>query len=187
LSRPLFSPSRDSSSASRGLFLRLRSTSFCSYGPWPDSVTEENRLIPYFIMPFADLWSESGELVCIVASAQESNEGVIEDGIKDAFVDHCEIHGNVKTGLWDGDCFIYTSSVHRTMHLLGYIPKDNWLYLCDKELNIVSYFLLVYVLEYQIAVMWKDFSMADKVLPTVAKEQRTRVHGIWKNKVYEWC
>ncbi|MBN3293052.1 COPB2 protein, partial [Polypterus senegalus] len=51
---------------------------------------------------------------------------------------------------------------------------DNRLYLCDKELNIVSYFLLVSVLEYQTAVMWSDFSMADKVLPTVAKEQRTR-------------
>lgn len=48
----------------------------------------------------------------------------------------------VKTGLWVGDCFIYTNSVNRinyyvggeivtishldrTMYLLGYVSKDN--------------------------------------------------------------
>lgn len=125
-------------------------------------------------------------------AAQETHEGVTEDGIEDAFEVLGEIQEIVKTGLWVGDCFIYTSSVNRlnyyvggeivtiahldrTMYLLGYIPKDNRLYLGDKELNIVSYSLLVSVLEYQTAVMRRDFSMADKVLPTIPKEQRTRV------------
>uniref|UniRef100_A0A8C6PAD7 Coatomer subunit beta' n=1 Tax=Nothobranchius furzeri TaxID=105023 RepID=A0A8C6PAD7_NOTFU len=152
-------------------------------------------------------WSDSGELVCIateesffilrylaekVAASQENNEGVTEDGIEDAFEVQGEIQEIVKTGLWVGDCFIYTSSVNRlnyfvggeivtiahldrTMYLLGYIPKDDRLYLGDKELNIVSYSLLVSVLEYQTAVMRRDFGMADKVLPTIPKEQRTRV------------
>ena len=61
------------------------------------------------------------------------------------------------------------------MYLLGYIAKDNRLYLGDKELNIVSYSILLSVLEYQTAVMRRDFETADKVLPTVPKEQRTRV------------
>uniref|UniRef100_A0A8C6QD94 Beta'-coat protein n=1 Tax=Nannospalax galili TaxID=1026970 RepID=A0A8C6QD94_NANGA len=157
--------------------------------------------------PNGIFWSDSGELVCIateesffilkylsekVLAAQETHEGVTEDGIEDAFEVLGEIQEIVKTGLWVGDCFIYTSSVNRlnyyvggeivtiahldrTMYLLGYIPKDNRLYLGDKELNIVSYSLLVSVLEYQTAVMRRDFSMADKVLPTVPKEQRTRV------------
>lgn len=63
----------------------------------------------------------------------------------------------------------------RTMYLLGYIPKDDRLYLGDKELNVISYSLLLSVLEYQTAVMRRDFSTADKVLPTIPKEQRTRV------------
>lgn len=67
-----------------------------------------------------------------------------------------EVHESVRTGLWVGDCFIYTNSVNRinyyvggeivtvshldrTMYLLGYVAKDNRLYLGDKELNIVSY------------------------------------------------
>lgn len=98
----------------------------------------------------------------------------------------------VKTGLWVGDCFIYTNSVNRinyyvggeivtishldrTMYLLGYVPKDNRLYLGDKELNITSYSLQLSVLEYQTAVMRRDFETADRVLPTIPKEHRTRV------------
>ncbi|XP_014670338.1 PREDICTED: coatomer subunit beta'-like [Priapulus caudatus] len=61
------------------------------------------------------------------------------------------------------------------MYLLGYIPNDNRLYLGDKELNVSSFSLLLSVLEYQTAVMRRDFETADKVLPTIPKEQRTRV------------
>lgn len=95
-------------------------------------------------------------------------------------------------GFWVGDCFIYISFVNRLnyyvggeiviivyldrmMYFLGYIFKDNRFYLGDKELNIVSYFLLVLVLEYQIVVMWRDFSMVDKVFFIILKEQRIRV------------
>ena len=51
----------------------------------------------------------------------------------------------------------------RVMYLLGYIPKENRLYLGDKELNIVSYAIQLSVLEYQTAIMRKDFDTADKV------------------------
>ncbi len=49
------------------------------------------------------------------------------------------------------------------MYLLGYIPADSRLYLGDKELNVVSFQLLLSVLEYQTAVMRRDFETADKV------------------------
>lgn len=52
---------------------------------------------------------------------------------------------------------------HRTLYLLGYIPRDNRVYLGDKELNVVSYSLQLSVLEYQTAIMRKDFDTADKV------------------------
>jgi len=91
-----------------------------------------------------------------------------------------------------GDCFIYTNSVNRinyyvggeivtvshldrTMYLLGYVPKDNRIYLGDKELNVISFCLQLSVLEYQTAVMRRDFERADVVLPTIPKEHRTRV------------
>ncbi|XP_045125687.1 coatomer subunit beta'-like isoform X2 [Portunus trituberculatus] len=127
-----------------------------------------------------------------VANAREKKEGVTEDGIEDAFDLVGEVQEVVKTGKWVGDCFIYTNSVNRlnyyvggeivtiahldrTLYLLGYIPKENRLYLGDKELNVVSYELLVSVLEYQTAVMRRDFNTADRVLPTIPPAHRTRV------------
>ncbi len=74
-------------------------------------------------------------------------------------------------------------STFRVMYLLGYIAKDNRLYLGDKELNAVSYSLLLSVLEYQTAVMRRDFETADKVLPTVPRNQRTRVAHFLEKQV----
>ncbi|KAK2184091.1 hypothetical protein NP493_283g04003 [Ridgeia piscesae] len=127
-----------------------------------------------------------------VEKARENPETMTEDGIEDAFDVVGEIEEVINTGCWVGDCLIYTNSVNRlnyyvggeivtvahfdrVMYLLGYIPKDSRLYLGDKELNIVSYSLLLSVLEYQTAVMRQDFDTADKVLPTVPREQRSRV------------
>ena len=72
---------------------------------------------------------------------------------------------------------------YRVMYLLGYIPGDNRLYLGDKELNIVSYSLQLSVLEYQTAVMRKDFDTADQVLPTIPREMRTRVAHFLEKQV----
>ena len=59
--------------------------------------------------------------------------------------------------------YLFVAHLDRVMYVLGYIPKENRLYLGDKELNIVSFSLLLSVLEYQTAVMRKDFDTADKV------------------------
>lgn len=57
------------------------------------------------------------------------------------------------------------------------------MYVGDKELNVVSYSLLLSVLEYQTAVMRSDFETADKVLPTVPKEHRIRVAHFLEKQV----
>ena len=69
------------------------------------------------------------------------------------------------------------------MYVLGYVSAENRLYLGDKEMNIVSYELSLAVLEYQTAVMRKDFETADQVLPTIPKEQRTRVAHFLEKQV----
>merc|ERR1712106_927179 len=186
-----------------GALLGVKSVSGLAFYDW-----ETQELVRRIeIQPRAVYWSETGELCCIVteesyfvlkyqtdavAAAAENPDKVTEDGIEDAFDVLGEVSETVKTGLWVGDCFIYTNSVNRlnyyvggeivtvshldrTMYLLGYIPQDNRLYLGDKELNVVSFQLLLSVLEYQTAVMRRDFETADKVLPTLPTEQRTRV------------
>jgi hypothetical protein len=69
------------------------------------------------------------------------------------------------------------------MYLLGYVSNENRLYLGDKEMSIVSFELSLSVLEYQTAVMRKDFETADQVLPHVPKEQRTRVAHFLEKQV----
>lgn len=53
------------------------------------------------------------------------------------------------------------------MYILGYIPKDNKLYLSDKDMNVVGYSLLLSVLEYQTAVMRQDFETAKQVMTSL--------------------
>ena len=69
-----------------------------------------------------------------------------------------------------GDCLLYTNvagrlnytvggevitlqHLDRPLYIVGYLPKENRLYLIDRDYSIVSYSLLLSVLEYQTAVM----------------------------------
>lgn len=201
--RKSFKPEFGAEGIFGGYLLGVRSVSGLSFYEW-ESLELVRRID---IQPRHVFWSESGELAClatddsyfilrydssIVAKALETKEGLNEDGCEEAFTVLGEVQESVRTGLWVGDCFIYTNSVNRvnyyvggeivtvshldrTMYLLGYVARDNRLYLGDKELNVVSYNLLLSVLEYQTAVMRGDFETADRVLPTIPQQYRTRV------------
>ncbi|KAI4464570.1 coatomer [Holotrichia oblita] len=185
-----------------GWLLGVRSVSGLTFYDW-DTLELVRRID---IQPRAVYWSDNGKLVCLatedsyyilgfdqdqVQRAREANE-VAEDGVEDAFNVLGEINETVRTGLWVGDCFIYTNAVNRInyyvggelvtiahldrpLYVLGYVPRDDRLYLADKELGVVSYQLLLSVLEYQTAVMRRDFTTADRVLPSIPREHRTRV------------
>ncbi|EFN76750.1 coatomer subunit beta' [Harpegnathos saltator] len=181
-----------------GFLLGVSSGSGLSFFDW-DTLKLIRRID---IQPTHVYWAENASLVALATSDQYfilkyhadavANAEENAEDIENAFEMVAEMSEVVKTGLWVGDCFIYTNSVNRVnyfvggevvtvshldrpMYLLGYVPRDNRLYLCDKELSVVSYSLLLSVLEYQTAVMRKDFETADRVLPTVPKEHRTRV------------
>jgi coatomer subunit beta' len=114
------------------------------------------------------------------------------DGIEDAFELKHEISEKVVTATWVGETLIYTNSIGRLQHLvggevmtiahlerpmflLGYIPKENRLYLIDKENAIISYTLLLPVVEYQTAILREDFEAAEEVLPQVPTTQYDRL------------
>lgn len=186
-----------------GYLLGVKTSSGLTFFDWEN--LELIRRIE--VQPKYVYWNETGTLVCLateesffilridiglIQQVLELKAKIEDDGIESAFDVLGEVNETVKTGLWVGDCFIYTNSVNRiqyyvggeivtvshldrTMYLLGYVPKENRLYLGDKELNITSYSLLLSVLEYQTAVMRRDFEVADRVLPTIPREHRTRV------------
>ncbi|KAK5646456.1 hypothetical protein RI129_004920 [Pyrocoelia pectoralis] len=185
-----------------GWLLGVKSVSGLTFYDWETTVLI--RRIE--IQPRSVYWSDSGRLVCLatedsfyiltydaeeVTKAREAGESA-EDGVEAAFNVLGEINESIRTGLWVGDCFIYTNSVNRInyyvggelvtvahldrpLYLLGYVPREDRLYLVDKELGVVSYQLLLSMLEYQTAVMRQDFATADRVLHSIPKEHRTRV------------
>ncbi|RKO85725.1 coatomer WD associated region-domain-containing protein, partial [Blyttiomyces helicus] len=112
-----------------------------------------------------------------------------EEGIETAFDFVTEISEAVKTGCWIGDCFIYTNTANRlnylvggqiatlshfdtNVYLLGYIPRDNRVYLTDKDLNVTSYLLPLSLIEYQTAILRGDLTAAEAILPDVPQDQR---------------
>ena len=151
-------------------------------------------------------WSEAGDLCCLacedtfyllrynaeaVAAYFEAGGEPTEEGIESAFELEYEINERVQTGMFVGDCFVYTnhstSSAYRlnyvvggkvtTLHhldrpmfLLGFLAKENRLFLIDKECGIVSFGLQTSVLEYQTAIVRGLEDAADAVLPTIPVE-----------------
>ena len=111
--------------------LGVRSTNSLAFYEW-DNLTLIRRIE---ILPKGVFWSENGELVCIstedsyfvlrydadaVAKSLETKEGLTEDaGIETAFEMLSEVPESIKTGLWVGDCFIYTNSVNRLNYYVG--------------------------------------------------------------------
>jgi coatomer subunit beta' len=121
-----------------------------------------------------------------------------EDGIDGSFDLLYEISDTITSGKWVGDCFIYVNNVGRlkysvggqietlvhldtttggaTQHtVLGYLAKEDRVYLIDKSLNIVSYCVMLAVLQYQTAVMRGDFDSANELLPNIPESEYTKV------------
>lgn len=129
-----------------------------------------------------------------IASGQHS----AEDGIDGSFDLLYEISDTITSGKWVGDCFIYVNNVGRLnysvggqietlVHLdttaggasqhtiLGYMAKEDRVFLIDKGLNMVSYKVTLAVLQYQTAVMRGDFDAANELLPSVPEPEYTKV------------
>lgn len=129
-----------------------------------------------------------------VAQAVEVGNGSLpEDGVESAFELVHQVSDTVQTGRWVGDCFVYTNKnarlnyavgaevstlVHleRPMYLLGYLPKENRVYCIDKEYNIISFTLLLAVLEYKTAVVRGALQIANqKVLPRIPASEHNKL------------
>ncbi|XP_024518883.1 coatomer subunit beta'-1 [Selaginella moellendorffii] len=128
----------------------------------------------------------------IVSEYLDSGKQIDEQGVEDAFELLHEISERVRTGLWVGDCFIYNNSswrlnycvggevttmyhLDKPMYLLGYLANQSRVYLIDKEFNIVSYTLLLGLIEYKTLVLRGDIERAQEVLPTIPKEHLNSV------------
>ena len=134
----------------------------------------------------------------VVTSAIAMGQVSPEDGVDGSFDLLYEIPDQITSGEWVGDCFIYCNNAGRlnysvggkiqtlvhldtkssgsTMHsVLGYLAKEDRVYLVDKSLNIISYKVMLAVLQYQTAVMRGDFDSANALLPNIPQGEYTLI------------
>lgn len=125
-----FKPDYNAEGIFGGFMLGVRSSAGLSLYEW-DSLELIRRIE---IQPKNIYWSENGDLVSIcsedsfyilrycpdgVTRAREGKSEITEDGIEDAFEVIGDVSESVKTGLWIGDCFIYTNNVNRLNYFVG--------------------------------------------------------------------
>jgi len=134
-----------------------------------------------------------------VTSAATGAQTVDEDGIEAAFDLVNELSDKVVSGTWVGDCFVYVSQAQRLLclvagsqetiahldriqYLLGYLPDQSKLYLIDKELNVTPYTLHLALVEYQSAIMKKDFQTAETYFQQLPESLHNRVARFLENQ-----
>lgn len=133
-----------------------------------------------------------------VAQAIATGNVSPEGGVDGSFDLLYEIGDVITSGKWVGDCFIYVNSsgrlnysvggqIETLVHLetsaggqaqhsiLGYLAKEDRVFLVDKALNIISYKITLAVLQYQTAVMRGDFDAANELLPNIPESEYTKV------------
>eukprot|EP00698_Gefionella_okellyi_P014406 TRINITY_DN4000_c0_g1_i1.p1 TRINITY_DN4000_c0_g1~~TRINITY_DN4000_c0_g1_i1.p1 ORF type:complete len:1006 (-),score=194.58 TRINITY_DN4000_c0_g1_i1:214-3231(-) len=152
------------------------------------------------VSPSKVYWAENGELVSLICdgvmyilryNAEHSDEKD-DAGYEDAIAVDAEIADEVKTGVWVGECFIYSiaqdrlrycvgghafTAVHleRPMYVLGYSTRDGRAILADKDLGMVGVTLQHELLGYMTAIVRGDSAAANTLLPAVPEEHRNRI------------
>lgn len=154
------------------------------------------------VCPRAVFWSEEGDHVCLACDESFFILSCDQDALQNAVnvgesAEKCfeyldEIAETAKTGQWIGDCFIYTNSAHRLNYyvggeiitlahldreqiLLGFLPKENRVFLMDKSRAISSYLVLEPILKYQTAVVRGNFQEANSLLPAVPRQHHGKI------------
>ncbi|SCU93171.1 LADA_0G01706g1_1 [Lachancea dasiensis] len=121
----------------------------------------------------------------VYESFSANDEDAGEEGIEEAFDVLYEVSDHISSGKWVGDVFIYTTATHRLnyfvggksynlahldkeMYMLGYLPRDNKVYLADHDIHIYGYEISIEVLEFQTLVLRGDLEEAKKtILPNI--------------------
>lgn len=123
----------------------------------------------------------------LASDNMDSDEGI--DGVLQVLE---ETNTRIHTAKWVGDCLIFTTAGNRLNYLvgnqvynishfdkevflLGYLPRENAIYLCDKDVRVVSHRLSLALIEYQTVVLRGDMVEAAKIFDRVPQSERNRL------------
>ncbi|CCH45676.1 Coatomer subunit beta [Wickerhamomyces ciferrii] len=125
-----------------------------------------------------------------------------EDGVEDSFEVLYDVNETITSGKWVGDVFIFTTSTNRlnylvggktyniahfdkNAYLLGYLARDNKVYVTDKDINITSYHLSLPVLEYQTLVLRGELEQANQdLLPNIESTDLLKISRFLEAQEY---
>lgn len=110
---------------------------------------------------------------------------------------------SVRTGQWVGDCFVYTTSpsnrlnylvgdqVYTISHfdspayVLGYLPRDGRVFVCDRDVTVSSFALSVSVIEFQTLVLRGEIDTAFESLSDIPTEQHNKIARFLEGQGYK--
>ena len=142
------------------------------------------------------------------AEALAMGRQTAEDGVDGSFELVYEINDVVTSGRWIGDCFLYTNNKGKlnysvagqiqtlahldttsngsTMHsILGYLAKEDRVFLIDKSMSIITYKVMLSMLQYQTAVVRGDFDTANELLPNIPESEYLAVARFLENQGFK--
>ncbi|CBN76271.1 Vesicle coat complex COPI, beta sub-unit [Ectocarpus siliculosus] len=128
-------------------------------------------------MPVASLDTHTGKVVWALNSEIQTTslKGLVGDGsdVKDG--ERLAIVPKGRLSYYIGGETMTLCHLEHPMYMLGYLPKEDRVYLMDKQQNIYSYRVRQAMLQYQTAVVRKDFETANSILPSIPKGEYTAV------------
>ncbi len=128
-----------------------------------------------------------------------------EGGCEQAFEAFSEINERVVNGLFIDNIFIFVNSKNKINYALedrifsittlnsnyalqGYLPSSNKIFLMNKNFQLITYTFPLSFVNYQTAILKKDFINAEKILSTIPEEYFERVTNfLEKFELYELC
>jgi coatomer subunit beta' len=134
--------------------------------------------------------------------AAVANGEVEEDGVEAAFEVVTDQNEAATSGCWVGDCFVYTTSTNRLnylvgeksytishfdqpMYILGYLARDGRIYLCDKDVQVVSFALSLALVEFQTLVLRGELEAAMEMLPDISQDQKSKIARFLEGQGYK--
>ncbi|KAG4302136.1 hypothetical protein PCK1_001408 [Pneumocystis canis] len=186
-----------------GKLLGIKGHGFLAFYDWETY----NFIRKIDVSPNEIYWSELGTLLTLACddifyvlkfncevyiNAIETGNINPDEGLEDAFEVIADVSECIKSGIWVGDCFIYSNSMNRVnylvgnqvytvshfdsnVYILGYIPRDGKLYFIDKDIHIIPYELSLSVVEYQTLVLRGDMDQAEKLLSSIPQNQIAKI------------
>lgn len=117
---------------------------------------------------------------------------IAAEGVDGALTVVHELHERIVSAEWAGDCLLFVTSrgklcyfvggrtitiavLPAPQHILGYLQKDGRVVMQNRSGDIFSYALAWPLLDYQTAVVRRDFDRANTILPGIPRDQHTRI------------